>query len=217
MKRICPNPMPWHEAFERLTKFAQLHPCAPPSPPKPLILAGWAYSNDVEKVQRWEETVDWAVKNKCTNLVSGIPDSDFYFVEKPTSYMVGPMGGPMYRPWDFEAKSCPPIEQIAQLMDTLLSRWPEIVGNELASVTRPLAFTGEKARRLLVLANAAVTPPWGGWSHLSAQELERRTFTHFRAAINKAIAPHVVDHIDFTTEDNAEQGALGDAPKAARP
>jgi hypothetical protein len=217
MKRICPNPMPWHEAFERLTKFAQLHPCAPPSPPKPLILAGWVYSNDVEKMQRWEDTVDWAVKNGCANLVSGIPDSDFYFVEKPTSYMVGPLGGPMYRPWDFEAKRRPPSEQIAQLMDTLLSRWSEIAGIELASVTRPLAFTGEKARRLLVLANAAATPPWGSLSHLSTQESERRTFTHFRAAINKAIAPHEVDHIDFTTEGNAEQGAPGDAPKAARP
>ena len=38
-------------------------------------------------------------------------------------------------------------------------------------------------------------------------ETERRTFTHFRAALNKAIAPHEVDPIDFTTEDNAEQGA----------
>lgn len=74
--------MPWHEAFERLTKYAQLHPCVSPSPPKPLILAGWAYSNDVEKMQRWEETVAWAAINGCTNLVSGIPDSDFYFVEE---------------------------------------------------------------------------------------------------------------------------------------
>jgi hypothetical protein len=208
MKRICPNPMPWHEAFERLTNYAQLHPCTPPSPPKPLILAGWASSNDVEKMQRWEETIDWAEKNGCSNLVSGIPDRDFYFVEKPTSYSVGPLGGPMYRAWDFEAKSRPSSEQIAQFMDTLLSRWSEIVGNEIASITRPLAFTGEKARRLLVLADAASTPPWGGWSYLSKKESERRTFTLFRAAINKAIAPHEVDHIDFTTEQNAKQVAL---------
>lgn len=207
MKRICPNPMPWHKAFERLTKYAQLHLCVPPTPPTPLILAGWAYSNDVQKMQRWEETVAWADINGCTNLLSGIPDADFYFVEIPTSYEVGPLGGPMYRPWDFESKSRPPSDHLAKLMETLLSRWPVIVGNELASVTRPLAFTGEKARRLLVLANAAATPPWGSWSHLSTQELKRRTFTRFRAAINEAIAPHEVDHIDFTTEDNAEQGA----------
>lgn len=214
MNRICPNPMPWHETFERLTKYAQSHPCIPPSPPKPLILAGWAFSNDIQKMQRWEETIAWAVRNGCTSIVSGIPDSDFYFVEKPTSYEVGPTGGPMYRPWDFEAKSRPPSNQLAQLVDTLLFRWPDIVGNELASVTRPLGFTGEKARRLLVLASATAAPPWGSWSHLSTQESKRRTFTHFRAAINKAIAPHEVDHIDFTTENNTEQSASDGRPQS---
>jgi len=212
MKRICPNPMPWHEAFERLNKYAQSHHCTPPSPPKPLILAGWACTNDVEKIQRWEETVAWAAMNGCTKLVSGISDQDFYFVEKPTSYVVGPLGGPMYRAWDFKVKSRLPSEQITQFMDILLSRWPEIVGSKLASVTRPLAFTGEKARRLLVLANSTVTPPWGGWAHLSTKEFERRTFTHFRAAINKAIVPHEVDHVDFITEETAEQSAPGGAP-----
>lgn len=216
MKRICPNPMPWNEAFERLTNYAQLHPCTPSSPPKPLILAGWAYSNDVEKMQRWEETVVWAEKNYCSNLVSGIPDRDFYFVEKPASYAVGPLGGPMYRSWDFEEKSRPSSKQVAQFMDALLSRWSDIVGNEIGSITRPLAFTGEKARRLLVFAEAAFAPPWGGWSYLSKQESERRTFTHFRAAINKAIAPHEVDHIDFTTDESAEQGAPADAKKPRR-
>ena len=83
--------MPWHEAFERLANYAQSHPCIPPSPPKPLILAGWAYSNDVEKMQRWEETVAWAEKNGCSDLVCCIPDQDFYFVEKPTSYTIGPL------------------------------------------------------------------------------------------------------------------------------
>lgn len=203
MKRICPNPGAWHEAFEQLSNYAQLHPCTPPLPPKPLILAGWAYSNDVEKLQRWEETVIWAEKNGCSNIVSEIPEDVFYFAEKPTSYKVGPMGGPMYRKWDFDAKSRPSSEQIAQFMETLQSRWSEIVGHEIASIRRPLAFTGDKARRLLVLADSSVTPPWGGWSYLSTQESERRTFTHFRAAINKVIAPHEVDHINFIIEENA--------------
>lgn len=205
MKCICPNPGAWHEAFERLCKHAQLHSCTPSFPPKPLILTGWAYSNDVEKMQRWEETVIWAEKNSCSNIVSEIPENDFYFVEKPTNYKVGPMGDPMYRDWDSEAKSRPSSEQIAQFMDTLQSRWSEIVGDEIASITRPLAFTGDKARRLLVLADFSVTPPWGGWSCTSTQESERLTFTHFRATINKAIAPHEVDHIDFITEKNVEQ------------
>lgn len=196
--------MPWHEAFERLTNYAKSHPCEPPSPPKPLILAGWAYSNDIEKLGRWEATVAWAANNECTELVSGIPDQDFYFVEEPTSYMVGPFGGPMYRAWDFKTKPRPPSEQIAVHMDTLRSRWPEIVGEELASITRPVAFTGDKARRLLVLADGAVSPPWGGWSRLSEEESARRTFTRFREGINKALAPHEVDHIDFAIETKTE-------------
>jgi len=200
MKRICPNPMPWHEVFECLTEYAQSHSCMPPTPPTPLILAGWAYSNDVEKMQRWEETVTWAERNGCSDLVSDIPDRDFYFVENPTDYRVGPMGGPMYRAWDYEAKNRPTSEQITELINTLKSCWPEIVGSEIGKITRPIAFTGEKARRLLVFADAAFTPPWGGWSYLSKKETERRTFTHFRAAINKVIAPHEVDHIDFTTD-----------------
>jgi len=55
------------------------------SPPKPLILAGWAYSNDIEKKKRWEETVDWATKNECQGLLKNIADEDFYFVTEPTS------------------------------------------------------------------------------------------------------------------------------------
>jgi hypothetical protein len=116
----------------------------------------------------------------------------------------------MYREWDFEVKTRPSPDQIAQLMEILLSRSSEIVGKEVDSSKRPLGFTGKKARRLLVLADPTVTPPWGGWSHLSTQKLERRTFTHFRAEINRAIPPHEVDHIEFI--EDAERNASWDSP-----
>lgn len=197
MMRICPNPGAWHATFERLSAHAQSCSCTPPYPPKPLILAGWSYSNDIEKMQRWEETVAWAEKNGCSKLLSGIPDCDFYYVEKPTNYTVGPLGGPMYRAWDYDTKDRPSAENIGQIMHTLISHWPEIVGNEIANVTRPLALTGGKARRLLVSVDTAFTPPWGSWWHLSSVESERRTFTQFRRAINQIIAPREVDHVDF--------------------
>lgn len=215
MSRICPNPMPWNEAFQRLARYAEHQSCIPPAPPTPLILAGWAYSNDMEKMRRWEETVAWANENGCAEVVRAIPDEDFYFVDDPTTSAVGPLGGPMYRPWDFESKGCPSSEEIAQHLDTLRSHWSEIVGPELANVTRPLKFTGTKVRRLLVQADCAARPPWGGWAHLSSLETERRAFTRFRGAINNAIAPHEVDHVDFTT--NAEPVAPGEAPQATRP
>jgi len=200
MKRICPNPMPWNDAFEQLTKFAKAHACTPPSPPKPLILAGWAYSNDVEKMGRWEETVAWANDNGCLEMIMCIPNHDFYFVSEPTTYAVGPGYGPMYRPWDFDSKVRPQSEDIVRHLETLKSKWAEVVGPELGYITRPVAFTGEKARRLLVFADDAACPPWGGWSYLSSIESERRTFTRFRIAVNVAIAPHEVDHVDFTND-----------------
>jgi len=212
MHRICPNPIPWHEAFQRLSKFAQSNRCTPAQPPKPLILAGWAHSNDVEKRARWEETVTWAAENGCNSLVETIYDADYYVVETPTTNVVGPLGGPMYRAWDYAAKNRLTKEQLIQLMQTLQGRWSEIAGAEVAIATRPLGFTGERARRLLVLADNAVTPPWGGWACLAAEESKRRAFTRFRAAINSAIKPHEVDHIDFTTQNRAGRGSQADSP-----
>ena len=52
MTRICPKPKPWDKAYNRLTSFAEAHDCTPPLPPKPLILNGWVFSNDIEKMNR---------------------------------------------------------------------------------------------------------------------------------------------------------------------
>ena len=200
MHRICPNPWPWSQAFQRLTQYAESRPCSPASPPRPLILAGWVYSNDMDKAERWAETVAWAKRNGCADLVADIPETDFYFVCSPTAYAVGPFGGPMYRRWDHERRDRPSRTQLADHLASLMSRWPDVVGQELSKITRPAAFSGRRARRLVVSADADTKPPWGEWSCLSSRALERRTFTNFRAAINVAIAPHEVDHIEFSTK-----------------
>jgi hypothetical protein len=200
MKRVCPNPGSWNQVFERLARHAKSRACTPPLPPTPLILAGWIYSNDRDKTQRWTETVAWAYANDCGQLVDKIPDQEFYFVENPSTYSIGPLGGPMYRPWDSEPKPAPSSNVINRSLKVLLSNWSEIVGKELGSTTRPLALTGRKGRRLLVHADSDFRPLWGTWSHLSSIEPERRAFTRFRAAINRAIAPHEIDHVDFTSD-----------------
>ncbi len=201
MIRICPNPEVWTAVFERLAEYAKRRPCSPPSPPKILILAGWNGTNDIEKKERWEETVAWAKANDCADIVERIPDTDFYVVETPSTYVVGPFGGPMYRPWDFESKTRPTLEQLKSHLRRLQSRWGEIVTDAAISrATKPIAFTGPKARSLLVQADPAVQPPWGSWSQLSKIESERRMFTAFRSAINKAIAPHEIDHVQFTID-----------------
>jgi len=207
MKRICPNPSTWNEIFKKLTMHSKANQCKPPEPPKPLILAGWAYSNDIEKMHRWENTMQWANNNDCIELISSIPEDQFYCVEEPTSYTVGPMGGPMYRSWDYETKECPTSVALEQYFMTLFTKWSEIVGADIANITHPMKFTGAKARRLLVYAKENCLPPWGEWTYLSNEKLKRRTFTKMRAAINKAISPHEIDHVDFTHERSAEPNA----------
>lgn len=207
MQRVCPNPIPWTQAYEKLVRHSTHRPCDPPFPPRPLILAGWAYSNDIQKTQRWAETVNWARNNGCEEIVREIPDSDFYFVDNPSTYTVGPHGGPLYRAWDSEAKHRPEAENLDHHLETLTSKWSQIVGDQLGRATRPVAFSGKKARRLLVFADLNVVPPWGEWSRLSQLDAERRTFTQFRAAINKAIAPHEIDHVDFTIDADSKSSS----------
>jgi len=155
-------------------------------------------------MRRWEETVAWANVNGCAEVVDGIPDSDYYFVDNPSTYAIGPLGGPLNRPWDFEAKSRPSSDDLNRLLEILISTWTKIVGEELARATRPLVFAGKRARRLLVYADANVRRMWGDWSHLSRSQSDLRAFTHFRAAINKAIAPHEVDHVCCTTNTDGD-------------
>jgi len=200
MIRVCPNPKPWHKAYQRLCEYAERRGCASPAPPTPLVLGGWVGSNDVDKNCRWEETERWAANNGCSSILAGIPDTDFYQAEKPSSYAIGPLGGPMYLDWNCEPKERPSDEALAQYLETLKTRWPEIVGSSFSGEIQPIRFTGRKARRLLVRANPKAAPPWGGWTHLSRKERKRRTFTRFREAINQAIHPHKVDHVGFTTD-----------------
>lgn len=144
--------------------------------------------------------IEWARRNGCYRLVVGIPNEEYEWSESPSAYPIGPTGGPSYRPWDYETKNRPSDDELTGAMQVLFFRWKEIVGAPLARVTRPLSFAGKKARRLLVLAQASAKPPWGDWSWLSPVESQRREFTQFRAAINQAVEPHEVDHVDFIEE-----------------
>lgn len=196
MNRVCPHPDAWSNVYEHLCKVAAARPGLG-KPPIPLILAGWAWSNDVEKMCRWEMTVQWAREAGCEEIIAAIPDEDFRFVQAPSNHTVGPLGGPMYRAWDFERKERPEESVLTAALAKLVAEWPDIAVG-FAADTRPLRLCGEKARNLVVtiLLNAS-PPPWGNWHKRSNVEAERRTFTTFRRAVNKVIHPHEVDHIEF--------------------
>jgi hypothetical protein len=64
-EQICPNPPEW----------AKLHTAALAAAvdgdmfPKPLILAGWAFSSDDDKRQRWTDTVKWLHERGLEHLI----------------------------------------------------------------------------------------------------------------------------------------------------
>ena len=110
-------------------------------------------------------------------------------------------GPPVYLPWNYSRRKRPPSGELQDLLETLKSRWMEVVGPHLADMTCPVAFSGARARRLIVRADPKRPPPWGSWSQLSNRESARRTFTEFRRSINQVLQPHEVDHVAFTTAD----------------
>ena len=213
MIRVCPQPSIWNDVYKRLLEVAAARPELR-RPPVPLILAGWAYSNDTEKMRRWEMTVQWAKEAGCEEIIAAIADEDFRFVQAPSNHTVGPLGGPMYRAWDFESKDRPEESALEAALAKLSAEWPEIAVG-FAADTRPLCFCGNKARKLMVTFFTDALPPWGKWHQLSHVEAERRTFTAFREAVNRAIAPLEVDHIDFIKEagrtPRANRGQDGDS------
>lgn len=204
MVEICPLPEHWHRVYQECLEAAQNSNGKIPEPPRPLILGGWAYSNDVQKCEQWHAMVEWAKKWGFEASTNQLTPEMMHVVENPSDYTVGPQGGPMYLPWNFDPKPVISEDQIKQAMNILIASWPQISGKALCEVTRPLAFTGSKSRRLIVYANPSANPPWGSWTELSHGP-QRREFSRFRSAINTAISPLFVDHIDFVHEETRKE------------
>jgi hypothetical protein len=196
MLAVCPMPMLWMEIHQRLKNAAMnLKPPLDP-PPIPLVLAGWNYSNDVQKQERWSETLAWAELHGLARIIGDLPDSAMYWVESPSTYEVGPLGGPMYLQWRFEPARRVTNEEARAAIEKLNEEWETVAGGTLSMITCPLRLSGSKKRRLVVYADCGGSPPWGTWSSMAYGE-QRRSFTRLRSAVNAAIAPLTVDHIDF--------------------
>lgn len=194
---ICPQSQKWYEIHEALKSAWIKSGKRAPRPPVPLILSGWSYSNDVQKKARWEETLNWANRFRFERLIPELAAEDSYFVDEPTDHRINPMGGMMLLEWNAEKRRTQSVEEINQAINKLKENWNNIVGTDLATVTFPIRFTGKRRRRLLVSADSSVNPKWGTWFERSTFRHEREEFTCFRKAVNRAIYPLEVDHIDF--------------------
>ena len=86
---ICPFPIRWNEIFKDLCKaYEALTGIKLPSkisdvrsaggPPTPSILSGWVFSNDDDKQERWQETLQWAEEFNLLQLAE-VEEHDKYF------------------------------------------------------------------------------------------------------------------------------------------
>jgi hypothetical protein len=74
--RVCPKPMIWNELYKLMCKDLTEKNIS-----KPLILAGWNFSSDIEKRNRFIEhlrLVDFNSENKIKTFVLNIREEDWY-------------------------------------------------------------------------------------------------------------------------------------------
>ena len=197
MIHVCPKPTIWVETYQRLDESWRRAGCQGEAPPMPLVLAGWIYSSDRDKQQRWQQTIEWAERHNFAHLIPFLRDDDFY----ATEYLSTSYPEQHYRPDRYAVRERPSADALAKALEVLKRDWHTISGSELASACEPDSFTGAKARRLLVTVFREHIPPWGTWSSLSTGA-PRQTFTALRKRINDAITPVYVDHVDFHVRTN---------------
>ncbi len=196
MIRVCPLPMVWAKIHRELSRIATKNPDIP-LPPVPLILAGWNFSDDFEKNDRWESTVEWTKKFGGAELISTLKDNDYYCVDQFTrpaflDYQWGETTPPATRPAD---------DELTNLIEKLSIQWDQIAGVD-SVFTRPLNFSGAKARSLTVEFDTDELPSWGTWGnepggYHDQHFTNKASFTVLRQRINDAVQPHKIDHVVF--------------------
>lgn len=189
MKFVCPYPQAWSNIYVKLSK-ASKDKGTLSRPPIPLVLNGWAFSSDYEKLRRWNETISWAEKEGISHLIPELTSDQKYMVYEYSTYD----GSYSLTYTNHEPKYKPKKEEVKEAFTKLKESWSKIAGLELAEITHPKCFTGKKKRRLVLIANYSCKPPWGSWNYISTN---KESFTNFRRSINSEISPLFVDHIDF--------------------
>ena len=200
MIRVCPNPPIWVEIYQRLDESWRHGGCQGEPPPVPLVLAGWIYSSDHDKQERWEQTIEWAEQHDFADLIPSLREEEYYSTDHLSTFYPEQH----YRPDRYAVRERPSPDAIAEALRLLKRDWHAIAGSELAAVCEPDSFSGSKGRRLLVTVFREHSPPWGSWHSLSSGP-ERQNFTAFRKRINDAISPVYVDHVDFHVRTNAQE------------
>ncbi len=193
---VCPKPDAWSRVFLALERAWKQQGRSGVAPPRPLILSGWWGSDDYDKAHCWQGTIEWARNCGLENLIPQFTVRERYEVAE-LSVVVD--ADEFVSRFSFhEPKPVPSRELLDSSHRILVARWSTIAGPVLAETTQPWGFSGNKKRRLNVLANPGIKPPWGEWNQFLVGH-DRSSFTAFRRGINEAIAPHEVDSVIFNT------------------
>lgn len=75
---ICPQPQAWDRAYRGLREAWGESNLSTPKPPVSLILNGWVFSSDIEKRERWRETVEWAKRHNLLHLIPEFSAEESY-------------------------------------------------------------------------------------------------------------------------------------------
>jgi len=202
MEFVCPDPYIWSRIYLQLKEAWEKLEFKGDEPPRPLILAAWTTTSDLDKQNQWKKTLQWAEDHDLSHLIPFLSSEECYYVE-----ILSTDAGFSFRYDYHEPKDRPTDEDVQRALLRLRDKWNSLFLAKLASATYPLTFTGKKLRRLLVWADERYTPSWGSWKHID--RLKRKEFTKFRQKVNDTINPLYVDHIDFTCSDAIKRRYAG--------
>ncbi len=186
---ISPQPNTWYTIYQRLKSHWENDNKKGVPPPMALVLSGWTMSNDYDKQTRWEETMKWADQNNCRYLVPDLKEDEKYYVKELSSYRP-------YEYYTFDSKYKPSVEEVNTAMRNLLANWQSLLDEDFSANTKPLVFSGDKSRRLVVEYKPDYKPPWGSWANHLANGRPSK-FTELRQKVNEIIQPLAIDHIKF--------------------
>ncbi len=192
---VSPQPNTWYAIYQCLKSHWENEVKDTMPPPMALVLSGWTMSSDFEKKDRWNMTLQWTEQNNCSHLIPDLMEDEKYYVDQLSSYM------PFYHEYKHHPKAYKPTkEELQNALGELTDKWKEMLDEEFALKTKPISFSGDKYRSLLVSYNEGYLPPWGSWTNHLANGKPSK-FTELRSKVNELIKPLAVDHIIFKEEE----------------
>tara|TARA_Y100001970_G_C14102679_1_gene786390 strand:- start:420 stop:1028 length:609 start_codon:yes stop_codon:yes gene_type:complete len=187
-------PLAWHKFYQKLELLYKKNDNIKTKPPVPLILNGWVFTSDEDKIQRWNDTVSWLTSYNLEYLLDDITEEDKYYVEKDFVTTYDDLARFYRIHANREPRDKPDEKVVDNKLIELVDNWETIAGTTLSNCTKPVEFTGLKFRRLVCSADINTKPPWGEWDLINKNPI---SFRNFRKRVNSFIKPLEVDHIDF--------------------